>query len=131
VALGLRIGDWPALREEWANVPHGIFLFILLGLVARGMAQLLRYLHDPEYRPQWLLRHGEKLLYVYAGVYVVSVLLEFADYARPRWSESPGWLALATALTALYALAAGLVLAGLGQILRRIMPVIDEVRTLA
>ena len=133
VALISRLGDWTALREQWAQTPSGILLFILLGLVGRGMSQLLRYMHDVDYQPPWLLRHADKLLYAYAGLCVLRVVVEFVCYLSNNTSVRghPWWAALAGVVTLVYAAAIALVLAGLGQILKRLMPVIEEGRTLA
>jgi len=36
------------MQEYWDTIPNGIYLFILVGLVSRGMSQLLRFMHDPD-----------------------------------------------------------------------------------
>jgi hypothetical protein len=124
------IHDLHALNEKWSRVPGGVFVFILLGLLARGMSQLLRYMHDPDYRPQWLLRHGDTFLYIYGGLHIAQAALLFLAsldvVSHGRW-----WMALEFALVFLYAAAVGLITVTLGQLLKRLMPVIDEVRTLA
>ena len=124
------IHDLHAMNEKWSRVPGGVFLFVLLGLVARGMSQLLCYMHDPDYHPQWLLRHGDILLYIYGGLHIAQAGLLFilgVDILRQgRW-----WMATEFALIFFYAVAVGLITVTLGQLLKRLMPVIDEVRTLA
>ena len=44
---------------------HGIFP----GLMAMTIGQFIRYLLETDYQPGWMLRHGDKLLYLYAVGY--------------------------------------------------------------
>jgi hypothetical protein len=132
VGLFSRLGDWQAVCEYWREVPYGILLFIVLGLVGRGMSQLLRYMHDVDYHPQWLLRHGDLLLYAYAVLFSVRVLIDLgAMVASEQAIGRPGWATLSGILFLLYAVAGDLILVGSGQLLKRLMPLIEEVRTLA
>lgn len=108
---------------------------ILAGLVTSFVAQFIRYLYDREYQPSCLLRHGHQILYLYA-IFIVFSKVYFYVYSLKSPSQSylcnpivSGilffWLPLS-----LLTLAKVLILVGLGQVLRRIMPVIEEFKTL-
>lgn len=111
-------------------MPITIFIRILVGLVVLGVAQFIRYLFDREYQAGWILRHGEKILYLYAALRVIRIaFLLFLDAKKMGDSVyySPwGFLVL----NGLPVVAGALILVGLAQILQRIMPVIEESKTL-
>ena len=107
-----------------------IFIRVLVGLVVLGVAQFIRYLFDREYQAGWILRHGEKILYLYAALRVIRIaFLFFVDAKRMGDSiyYSPwGFLVL----NGLPVVAGALILVGLAQILRRVMPIIEESKSL-
>ncbi len=107
-----------------------IFIRILVGLVVLGVAQFIRYLFETEYKPSWILRHGEKILYLYAALRVIRMAFLFflrEEMLGDSIYYSPwGFLVL----NGLPVVAGALILVGLAQILRRVMPVIKESKTL-
>ena len=107
-----------------------IFIRILFGLVVLGVAQFIRYLFETEYKPGWILRHGEKILYLYAGLCFIRIpFLFFLDAKRvgdPIYYSPWGFL-IANGIPLV---AGALILVGLAQILRRVMPIIEESKTL-
>jgi len=111
-------------------MPIAIFIRILVGLVVLGVAQFIRYLFETEYKPGWILRHGEKILYLYAALRVIRIAFLFFLDAKKMGDSvyySPwGFLVL----NGLPVVAGALILVGLAQILRRVMPVIEESKTL-
>lgn len=111
-------------------MPITIFIRILVGLVILGVAQFIRYLFETEYQPGFILRHGEKILYLYAALQVTRItLLFFVDANRMGDSiyYSPWGFIVANGLPVF---ASALILVGLAQILRRVMPIIEESKTL-
>ena len=111
-------------------MPITIFIHILVGLVILGVAQFIRYLFETEYKPSLILRHGEKILYLYAVLRVTRIsLLFFVDAKRMGDSihYSPWGFIVANMLPVV---ASALILVGLAQILRRVMPIIEESKTL-
>ncbi len=111
-------------------MPITIFIHMLIGLVVLGVAQFIRYLFETEYKPGWILRHGEKVLYLYAVLRVIRIVFLFFVNARTMGDSiyySPwGFLVL----NGLPVVASALILVGLAQILRRVMPIIEESKTL-
>lgn len=122
---------WPYTSENfiYASVSF-TFEFVLLGLVALLLAQLIRYMLEPGGTPALILRCGDKILYVYAALLIGrNALTYYALQVGLLGEQGPGHLLLAQPL--LVPLAAKmLILVGLGQILRRIVPMIEEAKTL-
>ena len=107
-----------------------IFIRILVGLVVLGVAQFIRHLSETDYKPGWILRHGEKILYLYAALRVIRITFLFFVDAKIMGDSiyySPWGFLVANGLPAV---ASALILVGLAQILRRIMPIIEESKTL-
>jgi hypothetical protein len=105
--------------------------FALFGLVVLGLAQFIRYLYDNDYQPGWLLCHGDKVLYLYAAALIASSVLYFFFRTAVFTNTLTVSLLFSHFLAGvLPAVARGLIFAGLGQVLRRIVPIIEESRTL-
>ncbi|MHC4618856.1 MAG: hypothetical protein ACYTEQ_14015 [Planctomycetota bacterium] len=124
-----RFGNWVAVQGELNSMPSGIFNFVLAGLVALGVAQFARFLLEIDRQPGWLLVHGEGILYLWAGLIVVSHIWDYAQDPSLH-PTSPYLKLLIGLLLALLTTGKVLALVGLAQILRRITPVIEESRTL-
>jgi len=99
-----------------------------LGIVLLGVAQLIRYIAESDYKPRWLLRNGTFLLYLFA---TLTLITPFTRY----WYISHftnDILDFSTIIMKyiLPVLTQFLVLIGLGNIFKRIMPVIEEAKSL-
>jgi len=122
---------WPYTSENfiYASVSF-TFEFVLPGLIALLLAQLVRYMLDSHYTPAWILRSGDKILYVYATLLIgQNALIYYALQGDLLGEQGPGHLLLAQPLVVPLVVKI-LILVGLGQILRRIIPVIEESKTL-
>ena len=122
---------WPYTSENflYASVSF-IFEFVLPGFIALLVAQLIRYMLENEYTPGWILRYGDKVLYVYAALLIGhNILTYYILHVVLFEKNSPGRLLLVQPLVVPLA-AKVLILVGLGQILRRILLVIEESKTL-
>lgn len=111
-----------------AAVVHGIFP----GLMAMTIGQFIRYLLETDYHPGWMLRHGDKLLYLYAVLLVMNFVWVKIQAMGIREGTGLDYSPLAALMLQglLGLICQVLILIGLGQILRRILPVIEESRTL-
>lgn len=100
---------------------------ILTGLLALGLANLLTYVLGVSRRPGWILRHADKGLYLLAvlrPLTQVFVALNIAQSASTRsWYLQP-------LLNGVHSITGALILVALGLVLRRVLPVIAESRTL-
>lgn len=101
---------------------------IILGLLVLGISQFIRYLSETEYKPGWLLQNGSTILYAAAFIVFLSCII---NYLYLVFSLPMRSFQILKPLTSFVPAAAKvLILVGLGQILRRIMSVIEESKTL-
>jgi len=95
--------------------------------------QFIRYLYDDGYQSRWLLRHGTTILYTCAiivlAVYIGGLVQRF-NYITGIDAVDFSRLSSDSLLSALPTIGIVLILIGTGQALRRIMPVIEESKTL-
>lgn len=122
---------WPHTSENFVYASTSfVFEFILPGLIALLVAQFIRYMLETEYKPGWILRYGDKVLYVYSALLIgQNILMYYVLHVVLLEKNSPGHLLLVQPLVVPLATKI-LILVGLGQILRRILPVIEESKTL-
>ena len=106
----------------------------LLAIFIPHITQLIQYLFDSKSKPGFILRHGNKFLYIYMilalivmvmrNVYAIKYLL-YADIANAQI------LFFSTSITSIVLFAAkALVLIGVAQFLKRLIPIIEEHKTL-
>ena len=93
-----------------------------LGIIVLGVAQLIRYVSESEYQPGWLLRHGTGILYLFAVLMLVNSVIRYC-FLMPIESSGIGMFLLPD-------VAKMLILIGLAEILKRVLPVIEESKTL-
>ena len=98
---------------------------VVLGIVTLGLAQLIRFLLSDAAKPGWILRHGDMFLYLYAASGLLALLARQSFIAVHVGSP---WLPLAVEMP--FALAKALILIGLGLVLRRVIPMVEESKTL-
>jgi hypothetical protein len=127
------MGDWASLLNL---LTHVLLSYIVPAGLALLVAQFIRYLREPEYRAGWVLRHGSAILYV-GGVVVATnsvwrwfffvVIINHSTLdAFSTWAGKLLAILVSLVLTAVGVL----ILVGLGQILKRTMPIIEESKTL-
>jgi hypothetical protein len=104
--------------------------FVLLGLVMLGLAQFVRYLYQNDYQPGWILRHGDKVLYLYAPALIVSPILHYCFLMILLRNPNLTNTLLYFMSAELPALVRGLIFIAMGLVLRRIVPIIEESKTL-
>ncbi|HUT47028.1 MAG TPA: hypothetical protein VMX36_12135 [Sedimentisphaerales bacterium] len=130
-ALASRIGDWNEFYRYYQHdVPWVIFNNGLpTGLLVLGVAQLIWYLLETNRQPRWIFRNADKLLYTYTAILigyycwigVTEVILHFNE---------PYDFPLRLIALVVFILVKLLVLVGVAEVLRRLLPMIEESRTL-
>jgi len=110
-----------------------LLTFVLAGLLLLALAEFVRYVMEDQGEPRWILRHADKILYVYAVLITVAsarVLVQM--WRRPTTAGSGSGFdnLIPVVLIAIPAVAYPLILVGLGITLRRILPIIRESKTL-
>lgn len=125
-----KFGYWPgtksfnmAIITFFPSYLKAIFFWI--GIL--GLAQFVKYLYESDYLPGWILRHGDMFFYLYA---FLTILEGVWIYMTNDHSPSLYTLAIKISGSALGTAVKVMVLVGLGQILRRLMPVIEESKSL-
>ncbi len=120
--------------DYFNNVPWVMISFLPTGYLVLGLSQFIRYLSDDEYQPGWILRNVVQFVYLYAVVLTVfltiSCVIECSLIDCIRYPDQ--WFKIATRILYFVFYGGGkvLLLVGLGQVIRRVMPVIEESRTL-
>jgi len=130
-ALVSRIGDWDEFYRYYQHdVPWGTFSNGLpTGLLALGIAQLIRYLLKTDHKPDWILRNADKLLYLYTVILIGYYCRIGATEVMLHFNE-PFDFPLRLIVVASFILIKLLVLVGVAEVLRRLLPMIEESRTL-
>jgi len=129
-ALLSKLGYWSATRPfnkviiTW--FPSYLkAIFVWIGII--GLPQFIRYLVERDYKPGWILRHGEMFFYLYAFMIILeAVWIYIMNYSSPSFDirMSMGFVSMFSVVVKVLALI------GLGQILRHLMPVIEESKSL-
>jgi hypothetical protein len=119
------------LYFEFRRQQQFIQSFVLLGIVVIGLAQFVRYLCEHNYKPGWILRHGDKVLNLYAAVLIIGpVAWSFFQITRTKNFSMYELLVGHLLAGLLPSLACGVIFVGMGQVLRRMLPMIEESKTL-
>ena len=132
-ALLSKFGYWSApnlfhMYMMFVRLPSFLkAMFFWIGIL--GLAQFIKYLIERNYKPGWILRHGEMFFYLYALLTILNVVCYYMNDQNYHSSS------LYTRVLVIFGTVFGttvkaLVLVGLGQILRHLMPVIEESKSL-
>lgn len=127
-ALATRIGQWDLFSGYVQGLPWNVMSGAIVGLLVLGIAQFIRFVIDDDYKPGWILKHMEPLLYTYAALVCLYVMVITA-FALPHWHA---WAEIIVRILGRLIWSAGnvLLLVGTALIIKRIMPVIEESKTL-
>lgn len=110
-----------------------LFDFMMLGLIALGVTQFIRYLSETGYQPGCILRKADRIFYMYAVFLILKTYCKYiwynACYAELLQNPEVSRLLFMQPFF-LPTLAKVLILVGLGQTIRRILPIIEESKTL-
>ena len=102
--------------------------FALPGLIALGISQLLQFILESDDKGGWILRHGHSILYGFAIAFVGEVTLKMNLMPETLHPESVGLVFVSPLLVPM--LAKVLIAVGLGIVLKRMVAIIDESKTL-
>lgn len=131
VALASRLGDMDEFHRFCQHdVPWGMFSNVLpTGFLVLGVSQLIWYLLETEHKPRWILRHAHQLLYAYTAIWIGYYCWAGAIDVQRHFNE-PHDFPWRMILLAVFIVIKLLALIGVAEILRRMLPVIEESRTL-
>ena len=122
---------WPgASRNVAYAITTFVFSFAVPGFLALLIARFIRYVLGAEGKPGLLLRHGDSILYACGAILAGQALLSLMGWETAGLTDPDraGLLFVGPVLVPL--LAKVLVCVALGQVLGRVLPIIDESKTL-
>lgn len=106
--------------------------YVFIGLILLGLSQFIRYLSESECQPSLILRHGDKVLYLYALALIVNPIINY--YLRMKTIgmtyANTNSLFLYLLIILLPAIARALIFVGMAKVLKRMMPMVEESKTL-
>jgi hypothetical protein len=109
--------------------PLHFFKIFFIGIGILGLMQLIRYLVERDYKPGWILRHGDMFFYLYALLTILHVVWVYVN--TPIYHSPALYVRVPVILAIVFSASVKvLVLVGLAQILRRLLPLIEESKTL-
>lgn len=103
--------------------------YVPLALILLGLAQFVRFLYENEYRPGLILRYGDKVLYLYALALIVNPILDYYFHMNAIGYPDPVDL-FYVLISILPAIARTLIFIGMAKVLKRMMPMVEESKTL-
>ena len=115
-------------RLLYVVLPHFVISYLFIGVFALGLAQLISYIFDNKYRAGWLLRRADKIIYIYAATLLISKIMFAVNFLLTVHVTHTDWYWIVLLVVLL--LLKLLILIGAGGILRRVMPIIEESKTL-
>ncbi len=125
--------SWGVLEERrilllsFGAVIEKIFGWLPVSIILLGIGQLLKYIYDDGHTITipWLLRNGAKLFYLFA---VLAFLRPFIIYSYQHMMHMNFEVKVITSICFLFANV--LIFIGLGNILKRLLPIIEEHKSL-
>lgn len=129
VMMLMKLDQYPNFAAFFCALPIRDINNIFAGLFALWCAKFIRFLSDADYKQDWLLRNADKLLYKYAVIvlgYNFIAIVGIQGFGL----EKIGHLIGSMIIFILFGWIWPTVFVGLGFILKRIIPVIEESKTL-
>jgi len=127
---GLGVTQWSELSEyRWMIGSSSVHMasLCLKGVLAISLASFLSYALGTRQEPGWILRSAEKMLYILAGLALLGCLFQTLHVWQIA-GHSAAFLQLV--FVGLSSVTSALIWVGLGLILRRVLPILEEPRTL-
>ncbi len=122
---------WPhTLKNVIYSTSSFVFEFLFPGLIALIVAQLIGYMTANKNKHGRLLQYGEYVLYAYAALVIGKAVLQYYLWHGiiPEEQGAGGLLFIQPLVVPVAAKV--LIIIGLAQALRRVMPVVEESKTL-
>jgi hypothetical protein len=118
-----------AKQSFWLTGLSRLLTLILAGLLALALAEFIRYVTEGEGEPKWILRHADKTMFAYA-VFIAVASVSLAGKSMPGGPRSDFSNLIPLVFMAIHAVGTPLIFIGIGITLRKILPIIQESKTL-
>lgn len=129
IALFVRPDQFEDFRIFFCAIPFHDLNNIFAGLLALWCSRLIRFLSDPDYKKDWLLRGAAQLLCYYAAIVLVYHFIAMVGI-HGFGIDQIGEVIWRIIIFLLFGWIWSLAFFCLGFIVKRIMPVAEESRTL-
>lgn len=112
-------------------LPNVILRFLFPAFLLLGIEQLIKCLIVSDFKPNWILRFSDKIIYIYSGLF-------FADFAYSstciqainNYSGHDTAFAFTFMISGILTFIKILIWIGIALLLKRILPIIQESKTL-
>jgi hypothetical protein len=129
LVMNILFGDH-TIPYRLSVVKSVLFDGVLPSIIVLGIAQFIRYLLESEYKPGYILRHGDEILYLYAFLMFVGGVWQLLMVGMGMISTGITRMLLPMLASLVLTVPKILILIGLAQVVKRIMPVIEESKIL-
>jgi hypothetical protein len=129
IVMLTKLDQYQNFQAFFCAIPFRDLNNIFVGLFALWCSRFIRFLSDANYKQDWLLRYATKLLYCYAGIVLVYNFIAIVGMHGFGF-EQIGNIIGRIIIFVLFGCIWSIAFVGLGFILRHIMPVIEESKTL-
>jgi len=106
--------------------------YVLIGIILLGLSQFVRYLYESKYQPGLILCYGDKVLYLYALALIVNPILDYfyrmKTIGMTYTNTDSSFMYLLIIL--LPTIARALIFVGVAKVLKRMVPMVEESKTL-
>ena len=113
-----------------SSIHYGIVNYLCLGIILLIIARFIKYLYSEESRPDWILRHFVDFISVYALLIVIGISIKYMDPSFHKKGMPMHNIGATLLPKIILDFAKTFIVIGLGHITSRILPVIEESKTL-
>ncbi len=129
IALFIRPDQFQDFRTFFCGIPFHDLNNIFVGLLALWCSRFIRFLSETDYKKDWLLRNAGQIMYYYAAIVVVYhfiAMVGMHGFGFDQLGNIIGRIIIFVLFGWIWSIA----FVGLGFIIKQIMPVIEESKTL-
>jgi len=105
------------------------FRLIFPSLFLLGINQFIKSLIDSNFKPNWILKFSDKIIYLYVALLIINFIF-FTIYQTETTVASSHFYLTTWIPSAIFASVKALLWIAMAQVLRRIVPMIEESKTL-
>ena len=109
-----------------------VYKWAFTALLLLGINQLIKCLIETEFEPNWILRHSDIIIYIYASFLFINFVYSFMYTHKMIYSSEYDISFVLNTLipSAIFTFIKILIWIGIGLSLKRIVPIIQESKTL-
>jgi len=119
------------MLKQWFGLQtlSRLLILVLGGLLSLALSEFILYVMEGQGEPKWILRHADKILFVYA-VFIAVASISLAGKVVSGGPRSDFSNLIPLVFMVIHAVGTPLILIGIGITLRKILPMIQESKTL-